>query len=173
MVGSPLDGRRIPHGSAGVAWPEGEMQAGRRDGTGQPNDGELWVRNPGVTPGYHNLPKVNAERLNDGWLRTGDLFHRDAEGFLYFRGRVDDMFNCGGENVYPIEVEDLLMRHPAVAEVSVVALPHAIKGEAPVAMVVRKRDQASDRERAEGFLHRQRARLRASAARPVCGSRCR
>ncbi len=139
MVGSPLDGRRIPHGSAGVAWPEGEIKLVGATGQDNASDGELWVRNPGVTPGYHNLPKVNAERLNDGWLRTGDLFHRDAEGFLYFRGRVDDMFNCGGENVYPIEVEDLLMRHPAVAEVSVVALPHAVKGEAPVAMVVRKR----------------------------------
>jgi long-chain acyl-CoA synthetase len=139
MVGAPLDGQRIPHGSCGVAWPEGEIKLVDASGRESASDGELWVRNPGVTPGYHQLPKVNAERLVDGWLRTGDLFHRDARGFLYFRGRTDDMFNCGGENVYPIEVEDLLMRHPAVAEVSVVALPHQIKGEAPVAMVVRKR----------------------------------
>ncbi len=139
MVGAPLDGRRIPHGSCGVAWPEGEIRLVDKDGQDHPSDGEMWVRNPGVTPGYYNLPRVNAERLAGGWLRTGDLFHKDADGFYYFRGRTDDMFNCGGENIYPIEVEDLLLRHDGVAEVSVVPVPHTVKGDVPVAMVVRAR----------------------------------
>jgi acyl-CoA synthetase (AMP-forming)/AMP-acid ligase II len=151
MVGSPLDGRRIPHGSCGVAWPEGEIRLVRADGADDAHDGEMWVRNPGVTPGYHNLPQVNTQRLVDGWLRTGDLFHRDANGFFYFRGRTDDMFNCGGENIYPIEVENLLMRHPAVAEVSVVPLPHAVKGEAPVAMIVLKRGHAATEDDIRSF----------------------
>ncbi|MBM3572197.1 MAG: long-chain fatty acid--CoA ligase, partial [Alphaproteobacteria bacterium] len=62
------------------------------------------------------------------------------QGFYYFRGRTDDMFNSGGENVYPLEVENLLLKHPGVAEASVVPVPHAIKGEVPVAMVVRARN---------------------------------
>jgi long-chain acyl-CoA synthetase len=141
MVGPPLDGRPIPHGSCGVAWPEGEVKLVDADGREHPSYGELWVRNPGVTPGYYNLPTVNRERLRDGWLRTGDVFSRDAEGFFYFRGRTDDMFNSGGENVYPIEVEDLLLRHPGVAEVSVVPALHQVKGEVPVAMVVKAAGQ--------------------------------
>jgi acyl-coenzyme A synthetase/AMP-(fatty) acid ligase len=70
-------------------------------------------------------------------LKTGDVLDRDAEGFFYFKGRTDDMFNSGGENVYPLEVENMLLRHPAVAEASVVGVPHAIKGEVPVALVVK------------------------------------
>jgi len=100
--------------------------------------GELWVRNPGVTPGYHNLPEVNRQRIVDGWLKTGDLFSRDAQGFFFFKGRTDDMFNSGGENIYPIEVEGLILTHPEIADVSVVPYPHVIKGEVPVAVVVRR-----------------------------------
>jgi len=136
MIGPPLDGRPVPIGSCGVAWPEGEVRLVGTDGSEHPSDGELWVRNPGVTPGYYKLPEVNARRLVGGWLATGDLFHRDADGFFYFRGRTDDMFKCGGENVYPKEVENLLIRHPAVYDASVVPLPDPLKGEVPVAMVM-------------------------------------
>jgi acyl-CoA synthetase (AMP-forming)/AMP-acid ligase II len=106
------------------------------DGRDSETYGELWVKNPGVTPGYYRRPDINAQRFRDGWLRTGDLFSYDANGFYYFKGRTDDMFNSGGENIYPLEVENVLLRHPAVADVSVVAVPHAIKGHVPVAMVV-------------------------------------
>ena len=151
MIGPPLDDRRAPHGSCGVIWPEGECRLVGADGRDDPSYGELWVRNPGVTPGYYNLPEVNRERLVDGWLRTGDLFSLDAEGFYYFRGRVDDMFNSGGENVYPLEVENILLKHPAVAEVSVVPFPHAIKGEVPVAMVVRAAGRDAGEEELKAF----------------------
>ena len=100
MLGPPLDGRPVPRGSCGAAWPEGEIKL-VRDGAEDPRYGELWVRNPGVTTGYHNLPDVNADRIRDGWLATGDLFLRDDDGFYHFRGRTDDMFNSGGENIYP------------------------------------------------------------------------
>lgn len=146
MIGPPRDGRRAPHGSCGVIWPEGECKLVGADGVESPSYGELWVRNPGVTPGYYKLPEVNRERLIDGWLRTGDLFSKDDGGFYYFRGRVDDMFNSGGENVYPLEVENILLKHAAVAEVSVVPFPHAIKGEVPVAMVVRSKTGAATTE---------------------------
>lgn len=146
MIGAPLDGREVPHGSCGVAWPEGEVKLIDPDGRESATNGELWVRNPGVTPGYHNLPKVNRERIVDGWLKTGDMFRRDEQGFFYFCGRVDDMFNSGGENVYPLEVENLLLKHPEVADVSVVPFPHVIKGEVPVAMVVRARGAKATEE---------------------------
>ena len=95
----------------------------------------MWVCNPGVTPGYYKRDDVNAEKLVDGWLKTGDLFRVDEDGWYYFMGRTDDMFNCGGENIYPKEVENLLLAHPDVTDASVVPLPHRIKGEAPVAMI--------------------------------------
>jgi acyl-CoA synthetase (AMP-forming)/AMP-acid ligase II len=151
MIGSPVDGRPVPHGSCGVVWPEGEVKLVTADGSESETDGELWVKNPGVTPGYHNLPQVNAERIRDGWLRTGDLFTRDADGFFYFRGRTDDMFNSGGENIYPLEVENMLLRHPAVAEVSVVPVPHRVKGEVPAAMVVLARGHSATEEELRRF----------------------
>lgn len=143
MLGPPTDGRPVPRGSAGAAWPEGEVKLVGPDGREHPTDGELWVRNPGVTPGYHGLPEVNAQRLQDGWLRTGDLFHRDAEGFYYFRGRTDDMFTCGGENVYPKEVEDLLLHHPAVVDACVVPVEHKVKGMVPAALVMLRAPDAA------------------------------
>ena len=134
-VGASIDGRPTPVGSCGVAWPEGEVMLVGADGREDPHYGEMWVRNPGVTPGYYKRPEVNAERIIDGWLKTGDMFACDDDGFYFFKGRDDDMFNCGGENIYPKEVEDLILRHPDAADASVVALDHAVKGHAPVAFV--------------------------------------
>jgi len=151
MIGTPIDGRKVPHGSCGVIWPEGEVKLVGSDGKEHPSYGELWVKNPGVTPGYYNLPEVNRQRIVDGWLKTGDLFALDAQGFYYFKGRTDDMFNCGGENVYPLEVENLLLRHPGVADVSVVPLEHKIKGEAPVALVVKAKGAAVDEAELKTF----------------------
>ncbi|MDJ0947714.1 MAG: class I adenylate-forming enzyme family protein [Alphaproteobacteria bacterium] len=144
MLGPPTDGRPVPRGSAGLAWPEGEVKLVDRDGRDHSSDGELWVRNPGVAPGYYALPEVNRERYVDGWLRTGDLFHRDDEGFYFFKGRVDDMFNCGGENIYPKEVENLLLTHPDVVDACVVALAHETKGQAPAALVAVRAGAAVD-----------------------------
>jgi acyl-CoA synthetase (AMP-forming)/AMP-acid ligase II len=146
MIGSPIDGRPVPVGSCGVAWPEGEIKLVDSDGKQVPDQGELWVRNPGVTPGYHNLPEVNAKRLRDGWLATGDLFRVDEEGFYYFLGRTDDMFNSGGENIYPKEVENLLIAHPAVQDVCVVPLEHSIKGHVPVALVTAAQGQTTNED---------------------------
>ncbi len=143
MLGAPPDGRPVPRGSAGAAWPEGEVKLVGTDGRESDSYGELWVKNPGVAA-YYNLPEVNAERFVDGFLRTGDLFSRDTQGFYYFRGRTDDMFNCGGENVYPKEVENLLLTHPDVADACVVPVEHATKGQAPAALVVLRDGVAVD-----------------------------
>lgn len=103
---------------------------------GSPEEGRLLTRTPAVLKEYLNLPQVTANKLNDGWYDTGDIVRRDADGWFYFVGRADDMFVCGGENVYPGEVEKLLERHPAVLQAAVIAVPDEIKGMVPVAFVV-------------------------------------
>jgi len=137
-LGSPLDGRRLPPESCGVQAPEVELRLVDRDGRANTGQGELWVKSPVVAVGYLNLPDLTAERLRDGWLRTGDVFRRDAEGFYYFLGRTDDAFRSGGENIYPKEVENLLLGHPGVADVAVIPAPHPVKGQVPIALVVRR-----------------------------------
>ncbi len=134
-------------GKAGQAMPGGEvrlldirdMPADGVEGVPQVpvgSVGEMWVRNPGVTAGYFALPDVTAARISsDGWLRTGDLATVDTDGFYTVFGRADDMINVGGENVYPIEVERLLLAMPQIRQVVVVAVPHPTKGQVPVAFV--------------------------------------
>jgi acyl-CoA synthetase (AMP-forming)/AMP-acid ligase II len=103
---------------------------------GTSTEGVLELKTPALTPGYLNLPKATAERLREGWYNTGDIVRHDERGFFFFVGRADDMFVCGGENVYPGEVEKLLERHPGVAEAVVVPVADEIKGQIPVAFVV-------------------------------------
>ena len=133
---APLDGRSVPRGSVGVQAPDIEVSLLDPAGREHPSDGELLIRSPYVCLGYHNQPEVTAAKLDRGWLRTGDIFHRDADGFWFFRSRVDDMFSCGGENVYPKEVENVLFTHPDVADAVVAPVPHAVKGFVPAAMVI-------------------------------------
>jgi long-chain acyl-CoA synthetase len=108
--------------------------------------GELVTRNPGLARGYWKLPHVTAQKIRDGWLYTGDLMRRDADGYYYFVGRKDDMINVAGENLYPKEVEDVLLRHPGLKDACVVSAPHATKGEVPVAYVVARNPGAPPAE---------------------------
>lgn len=133
---APLDGRPVPRGSVGVLAPEIEVKLIDENGNEHPSFGELLIRSPYVCLGYHNQPEVTRQKLIDGWLRTGDIFQKDADGFYFFRSRVDDMFSCGGENVYPKEVENLLFTHPDVVNAVVTPVPHAVKGFVPAAMVI-------------------------------------
>ena len=98
--------------------------------------GELLVRGPNVFAGYWGRPDATAEAFRGGWFHTGDLGRVDAEGFITLVDRKKDMIITGGENVYPIEVEQVLYRHPAVREVAVVGVPHDKWGETPIAVVV-------------------------------------
>jgi long-chain acyl-CoA synthetase len=118
--------------------------------------GELWSRSPANALGYLKEPKLTAERFTEGgWVRTGDLMRRDEQGYCYFCGRADDMISIGGENVYPKEVETIILTHPGVANVAVVPAPHAVKGEAPVAFVVLKPGASvTESELKEHFLSR-------------------
>jgi long-chain acyl-CoA synthetase len=104
--------------------------------------GILALRTPALMHGYLNQPQATASRMLDGWYVTGDVMRRDAEGFYYFVGRSDDMFNCGGENVYPGEIEKMLERHAAVAQAIVVPAPDDIKGQIPIAFIVPRRGAA-------------------------------
>jgi acyl-CoA synthetase (AMP-forming)/AMP-acid ligase II len=98
--------------------------------------GELVARGPNVTPGYLDEPKETEAILRDGWLWTGDLAERDDEGFLYHRGRVKDILKIGGHRVSPVEIEQVIARHPGVAEAAVVGVKDTLMGEVPRAVVV-------------------------------------
>jgi long-chain acyl-CoA synthetase len=101
-----------------------------------PPVGELLVRGPNVVQGYWNKPQATAETFVDGWLHTGDLARVDADGLLYVVDRIKDMINRGGENVYSIEVENVLAGAPGVGEAAVVAVPDEMMGEKVGAVIV-------------------------------------
>jgi long-chain acyl-CoA synthetase len=97
--------------------------------------GELWFKGPNVVAGYWNDPDASAAAIVDGWLRTGDLVRADQDGFLYAVDRAKDMLIRGGENVYCVEVENVLYEHPAVMDAAVIGLPHRVLGEEVGAVV--------------------------------------
>jgi len=109
--------------------------------------GEILVRGPQIMRGYWNLESASAEALRGGWMHTGDAAIMDDEGYVYIQDRVKDMIVSGGENVYPREVEDVLFKHPAVADAAVIGVPDAQWGEAVKAIVVlRAGAQATEAE---------------------------
>lgn len=97
--------------------------------------GELWARGPMIVKGYWNKPEATAETFVDGWVRTGDLARLDDEGFCYIVDRAKDIVIRGGENIYSIEVENVLYAHPAVTDAALVGVPHRTLGEVPAAVV--------------------------------------
>jgi fatty-acyl-CoA synthase len=146
----PPERRRTTHGrlrNAGVA---GDPATGgllveyrvvdpkTRDEMSTGEVGELLARGLGVTPGYYRKPEETAEAFadGDGWLRTGDLGRINADSYLTLAGRVKESYRCGGEQVMPREVEDVLVGHPAVAQAHVVPLPDDRMGEVGVAWIV-------------------------------------
>ena len=122
-VGQPLPATQVMIlGDDGAELPRGEV-------------GELACTSPYMFSGYLNLPEATAKAMRGDWFVTGDLARMDEEGFLYLVDRKNDMIITGGENVYPREVEEVLLAHPAVRECAVVGLPHAYWGEAVTAFV--------------------------------------
>ena len=97
--------------------------------------GELWARGPQIVKAYWNKPEASAETFVDGWVRTGDLARLDEEGFCYIVDRAKDIIIRGGENIYSIEVENVLYEHPAVTDAALVGIPHRTLGEEPAAVV--------------------------------------
>jgi long-chain acyl-CoA synthetase len=126
--------------SAGRPYPWVELRVvDPSTGGGVPSGsvGEVWLRAPNVMAGYFGRPAETAAALTaDGWLRTGDGGFLDTDGYLFLTDRVKDMIVSGGENVYPVEVEEVLSRHPGVRDVSVIGVPDARWGEAVKALVI-------------------------------------
>jgi long-chain acyl-CoA synthetase len=126
-------GRPFPWVELLIADPQTGAELGPRE------VGEVWLRAPNVMAGYFNRPDETAAALTpDGWLRTGDGGYVDEEGYLFLTDRIKDMIVSGGENVYPVEVEEVVARHSDVAEVAVIGVPDARWGETVKALVVRK-----------------------------------
>lgn len=106
--------------------------------------GELLVRGPGLFTGYFRDEEATAAAWHGGWLATGDVATREADGYLRIVDRLKNIYIRGGENVAPAEVEQVLRRHPAVADVAVVGVPHPRWGEVGVALVVARRGVSTD-----------------------------
>jgi acyl-CoA synthetase (AMP-forming)/AMP-acid ligase II len=128
----------LPRPPLSLGYPLADIECKLVDGASG-DEGVLALRTPALMQGYLNQPQATALRMRDGWYVTGDVMRRDSNGFFYFVGRADDMFNCGGENVYPGEIEKLLERHEAVAQAIVVPAPDDIKGQIPIAFIVPRR----------------------------------
>lgn len=129
-------------GSTGKAFFHTEVKVADENGVACPTGehGEVWIRAKHIMTGYWNQPQATAEALQDGWLRTGDGAMQDADGYIFMQDRIKDMVISGGENIYPAEIENILLTHPDVKEVAVIGQPSERWGESPFAIVVRKHD---------------------------------
>lgn len=123
-VGKPLAGTQVSiRDSSGAELPTGQS-------------GEIWVRGPGVMRGYWRDPELSAETLQDGWLRSGDQGHVDAEGFLFIDGRRSDIIKSGAYRIHPAEIEEALLALPFVEDAGVIGRPDTLLGEIVVAFIV-------------------------------------
>jgi long-chain acyl-CoA synthetase len=131
-----LDYERKP-GSVGLPMPICDVKVVDDQGREQPPGGvgELWIRGPNVVKGYWNKPEASAKSFGGGWLHTGDVVTRDEEGFVHILDRAKDMLIRGGENIYCVEVENVLYAHPEVTDAAVIGLPHRTLGEEVGAVV--------------------------------------
>ena len=123
--------------SVGVPPPFFEMRISDESGNELPAGqvGEICGRGPIMMPGYYKQPNLTAEAIKDGWLHSGDLGYVDEDGFLYLVDRKKDMIISGGVNVYPRDIEEVVVQHPAVQEAAVMGIPHEKWGETPLAAV--------------------------------------
>ncbi|MEP9355331.1 acyl-CoA synthetase [Xanthobacter sp. KR7-65] len=150
----PEDGPHVKIGTCGFE--RTGMQVQIQDDAGREvapfETGEICVCGPAVLAGYYDNPEANAKAFRDGWFRTGDLGHMDAEGFVYITGRASDMYISGGSNVYPREVEEKVLTHPAIAEVAILGVPDPMWGEVGVAVCVLRDGQSVTDEELVAFL---------------------
>src|SRR5580658_3008544 len=154
----------LPQPELSVGYPHPKVALRLVDGENRDaQQGVLEMKCPALMLGYHNRPALSLpspasgggegrESLTrDGFYITGDVFRRDADGFHYFVGRTDDMFVSGGENIYPADVERMLERHPDIAQAAVVPIDDDIKGQKPVAFVIKKPGRALDGDAVKRF----------------------
>jgi long-chain acyl-CoA synthetase len=135
----------LPQPDTSVGTPHPQVALRLADGDNRDAaQGVLEMKCPALMNGYHNRPDVTPPLTADGFYITGDVFRRDDDGFHYFVGRTDDMFVSGGENIYPADIERMLEHHPGVAQAAVVPIDDDIKGQKPVAFVIRKAGHTID-----------------------------
>lgn len=144
-------------GSTGKAFFHTDVKIVRPDGSECNTDepGEVIIRGGHIMTGYWNRPEATAEAIRDGWFYSGDVATRDAEGFIWIQDRLKDMIISGGENIYPAELENVILGHSGVADVAVIGVPHEKWGETPLAVVVKKDpelDEATVLSHCEGKL---------------------
>jgi fatty-acyl-CoA synthase len=156
------DGPDVKVGTCG--FPRTGMQIDIQDDEGRslPADetGEICVCGPAMFAGYWNNPEANAKAFRNGWFRTGDLGHLDAEGFLFITGRASDMYISGGSNVYPREIEETILTHPAILEAAIVGVPDPTWGEVGYAVCVRREGQSCEEGDLLGWLGERMARYK-------------
>lgn len=155
------DVRRKP-GAVGVPLFHVDVRVVRPGGDecGPDEPGELLIRGPHVCAGYWRRPEETARTIVDGWLHTGDLAHRDAEGYYTIVGRLKDVIISGGENIYPAEVESVLAAHPAVAEAALIGVPDERWGEVGRAIVVLQGGSVARAEEIAAFCGERLARYK-------------
>lgn len=160
---NPAQGARKP-GSVGVPVADTEIQIVDTDSGSRVlpagEKGEIRARGPQIMRGYRNLPEETAAALREGWLYTGDIGELDAEGYLYIRDRKKDMVIVGGYNVYPREVDEVLIMHPAIQEAASVGSPDAYRGEVVRAFVVLRPGAAATEDDIRGHCARNLARYK-------------
>ena len=119
------------------------------------DEGEILTRGPHVMRGYYKNPEATAAAFTpDGWLRTGDLGHRDADGFFFVTGRIKELIIKGGENIAPREIDEVLLRHPAVRDAAATGMPDATYGQEILAGVVLREGQREDEAALRAFCEK-------------------
>jgi len=152
MASNPLPPRPRKPGTVGIAaGPEVAIMDLGGNLLPRGGIGEIVIRGENVTAGYANNPKANADAFTNGWFRTGDQGVLDVDGYLSLTGRLKEIINRGGEKIAPREVDDVLMDHPAVAQVVTFAMPHDKLGEEVAAAVVLREGQAATEQELRAF----------------------
>jgi long-chain acyl-CoA synthetase len=113
--------------------------------------GEVLLQGPNVFSGYWNLPEATAEALKEGWFHTGDMGRLDEDAYLYIVDRKNDMVIVSGYNVYPIEIENILLRHPAIQDVAVIGVTDEYQGESVKAILIKMSGQEVSSEELEAY----------------------
>ncbi len=142
------DDALVRAGSTGRSFFHTDVKIANHDGIEVARDtpGEVLVRGPHIMIGYWNRPEATADTIKDGWLYTGDIATMDSDGFVTIMDRAKDMLISGGENIYPAELENVVLGNPKVADAAIIGVPSAKWGESPLAIVVKKDDSLTEAE---------------------------
>lgn len=168
----PVFGRRSddpkdpPAGSVGKVVPGAAVRVLDAVGTECPrgSHGELVIKAPSMVKRYHKDPQLTASSYLDGWFKTGDIGYEDENGYVYITGRIKELIRRGGANVAPVEIENVLIRHPDVLSAAVIGVPDRIFAEVPVAYVVKKSGSALSGEELTAFAAESLAKFKLPAA---------